>query len=467
MIDRSHHASAGSARHSLLATLAPLFDAVADAGGHPLLVGGAVRDLLLGLAPTDIDVEVYGIDGQTLADALASLGRIVVVGRSFGVLKLHLDGYDVDVALPVRRHPAAVDEPGALPEYDPSLTPREALARRDFTINALALTPSGDLIDYFGGRADLEARLLRHTSEAFGDDPLRVLRAMQFAARFDLRLATETAALCRTLLPASAGLPLDRIWREWHKWTTLGIHPSAGLRALDESGWLALYPELAALQGCPQHPRFHPEGDVWTHTLYVCDAAAQIAERDALDAHDRTVLLFAALCHDLGKPHTTVIDEHGIPRSPGHAAAGVPLTQAFLGRIGAPRRIEHLVTPLVREHLAHLRTPATPRVVRRLAHRLTPATLVQWERLVEADASGRPPMPPERPAAAFLAIAQAEGADRSRPAPLVRGRNLIAAGVAPGPQLGEMLRRAYEAQLDGKFSTVEEGVAWVLQRDDD
>lgn len=459
MISPSHH--------SLLEALTPLFDALARAGGRPLLVGGAVRDLLLGLPPTDIDVEVYGIDGQRLAAALAPFGRVDAVGRSFGVLKVRLAGYDVDVTLPVRHHPVADDEPGALPEYDPSLTPREALARRDFTINALALTPSGDIVDEFGGRADLEARLLRHTSEAFGDDPLRVLRAMQFAARFDMRLAPETAALCRTLLPASARLPLDRIWREWHKWATLGAHPSAGLRALDESGWLALYPELAALQGCPQHPHFHPEGDVWIHTLYVCDAAVQIAEREALDARDRAVLLFAALCHDLGKPSTTVVEEDGIPRSPGHAAAGVPLTQTFLARIGAPHWIERLVTPLVREHLVHVHTPATPRVVRRLANRLAPATLVQWERLVEADARGRPPLPPERPAAAFLAIAETEGAARNRPAPLVRGRDLIAAGVAPGRRLGEMLRRAYEAQLDGVFSTVEEGVAWVLQTHED
>ncbi|ABU60150.1 CCA tRNA nucleotidyltransferase [Roseiflexus castenholzii] len=449
-------------QHPLLETLAPLFDALARAGGRPLLVGGAVRDLLLGLPPTDIDVEVYGIDGQHLAAALAPFGRVDAVGRSFGVLKLRLDGYNVDVALPARYRPAAAGEPGALAEYDPSLTPREALARRDFTINALALTPSGDLVDYFGGRADLEARRLCHTSEAFGDDPLRVLRAMQFAARFNMRLAPDTAALCRTLLPASAGLPLDRIWREWHKWATLGAHPSAGLRALDESGWLALYPELAALQGCPQHPHFHPEGDVWLHTLYVCDAAVRIAERDALDARDRAVLIFAALCHDLGKPPTTIVEEDGIPRSPGHATAGVPLTRAFLARIGSPHWLEPLVTPLVREHLAHLHTPPTPRVVRRLAHRLTPATLVQWERLVEADASGRPPLPPERPAAAHLALAEAEGAAKNRPAPLVRGRDLIAAGVEPGPRLGALLRRAYEAQLDGAFRTVEEGIAWVL-----
>ncbi|MGQ9547010.1 MAG: CCA tRNA nucleotidyltransferase [Roseiflexus sp.] len=449
--------------NAFLEHLAPLFAAIARVGGRPLIVGGTVRDLLLGLAPTDVDIEVYGVDGQTLAAALVSLGRVDAVGRSFGVLKMRLNGYNVDVALPSRRHPCPDGTPGTLPEYDPSLTPREALARRDFTINALALTPSGDLIDHFDGRADLEARVLRHTSEAFGDDPLRVLRAMQLAARFALRLAPETAALCRTLLPQAVDLPSDRIWREWQKWALLGVFPSAGLRALDESGWLALYPELAALQGCPQHPRYHPEGDVWTHTLCVCDAAARIADRDALDDRERLTLIIAALCHDLGKPPTTVIADDGIPRSHGHAEAGVPLTQTFLVRIGAPHWIERRVTPLVREHLAHLNAQPTPRIVRRLAYRLAPATLQHWERLVEADASGRPRHPPERPAARFLAVAEAEGAAASRPAPLVRGRDLMAAGIAPGPRLGVLLRRAYEAQLDGAFSTVEEGVAWVLQ----
>lgn len=450
---------------ALLHALAPLFDTIIRAGGRPLLVGGAVRDMLFGLAPADVDVEVYGIDGNTLTAALAPFGRVDAVGRSFGVLKLRLNGYDVDVALPQRRHPPPGGERGALPDVDPGLEPRDALARRDFTFNALAITSSGELLDFFGGREDLQARILRHTSAAFGDDPLRVLRAMQLAARFDLRLAPETALLCRTLLPAAGGIAPDRIWREWQKWALFGAYPSAGLRVLDETGWLTLYPELASLQGCPQDARFHPEGDVWTHTLHVCDGAAQLADRDALDARERVVLLFAALSHDLGKPATTVVEADGAVRSPGHAQEGVPLAQAFLARIGAPHWLERPVAPLVREHLAHLSAPPTPRTVRRLAARLVPATLVQWERLLEADASGRPPMPPERPGRAFLALAEAEGAAARPPPPLVHGRDLIAAGIEPGPRLGTLLRRAYEAQLDGAFATVEEGVAWVMRQE--
>lgn len=450
---------------SLLQSLAPLFRAISQAGGRPLIVGGAVRDLLLGLAPTDIDVEVYGINADTLTAALASFGRIDAVGRSFGILKLRMAKYDLDVALPQRRMPLS-GERGVLGVFDPTLTPLEALARRDFTINALALTTDGALLDFFGGRADLQARVLRHTSAAFGEDPVRVLRAMQLAARFDLRLAPETATICRDLLPAAAQIPLDRIWREWYKWALFGARPAAGLRALAASGWLARYPELVALQHCPQDPRFHPEGDVWVHTLYVCDIAAQLARRDALEARERITLLLTALCHDLGKPATTITTDDGIIRSPGHAQEGVPLTSAFLRRIGAPYWVERPALPLVREHMAHLGASATARVVRRLATRLAPATLRQWERLVEADASGRPPLPPERPGAPFLAVAEREGTASSEPAAILHGRDLIAAGFVPGPRLGVLLRQAYEAQLDGAFATAAEGVAWVLRQHD-
>lgn len=449
---------------SLLQSLAPLFSAITRAGGRPLLVGGAVRDLLLGLSPTDIDIEVYGIDAETLTAALASFGRIDAVGRAFGILKLRMAGYELDVALPQRRMPVIGGERGALGVLDPTLTPPEALARRDFTINALALTTDGALLDFFGGRADLQSRVLRHTSAAFGEDALRVLRAMQLAARFDLRLAPETAAICRDLLPAAAHIPLDRIWREWYKWALLGVRPSSGLRALAASGWIALYPELVALQHCPQDPRFHPEGDVWVHTLYVCDIAAQLAEGDALETRERITLLLTALCHDLGKPATTITDDEGTIRSPGHAQEGVPLTSAFLRRIGAPNWVERPALPLVREHMAHVGASAAARVVRRLATRLAPATLRQWERLVAADASGRPPLPPERPGAPFLAVAEREGTASSKPAAVLNGRHLIAAGFVPGPRLGVLLRQAYEAQLDGAFATAEEGVAWVLRR---
>jgi hypothetical protein len=205
-------------------------------------------------------------------------------------------------------------------------------------------------------------------------------------------------------------------------------------------------------------------GDVWTHILHTVDAAAELAARDGLAADERALLVFAALCHDLGKPATTTVEPDGRIRSLGHDRAGVAPAEAFLGRIGSPRALVARVTPLVREHMAHTSADASDRAIRRLAVRLAPATIAQWGRLVEADRSGRPPLPPANPAAATVERARLLGAAEGKPAPILRGRHLIDAGVPPGPRVGQILARAYEAQIKGKFATVEQGLAWVAKQ---
>jgi tRNA nucleotidyltransferase (CCA-adding enzyme) len=449
----------------VLAQLRPILVAIQAAGGLPLIVGGAVRDMLLGHDSKDLDVEVYGLDVERLAVALAPFGRLDAVGRSFGVLKLRTPaGREFDFALPRRESKVGAGHRGFLAAPDPTMTPQEAAARRDFTINAMALTPNGQVLDFFDGQADLRDHILRHTTAAFAEDPLRVLRGMQFAARFDMRLAPETAALGRALLPEAPTLAIERVWAEWWKWATKGVRPSAGLRALEETGWISLYPELVALIDCEQDALWHPEGDVWLHLLHVVDAAAAIAARDRLVGEERAVLLFAALCHDLGKPARTSHDPDGRIRSPGHDQAGVAPTESLLRRIGCPHGIAAQVVPLVREHMAHIGMTVTDRAVRRLALRLAPATIEQWGRLVEADHNGRPPLPPGNPGAEIVALAQRLGAAEGRPEPILKGRDLIAAGLMkPGPQLGALLRRAYQSQIDGVFATVEEGLAWAAQ----
>ena len=450
--------------NTILNQIQPVLAAIAAAGGRPLIVGGAVRDQLMGREPKDIDVEVYGLDVERLAELLAGFGRVDAVGRSFGILKLRLpDGRELDVSLPRRESKVGAGHRGFIAAPDPLMTPREAAARRDFTFNALAMTPAGEVLDFFGGQADLRAGILRHTTEAFREDPLRVLRAMQFAARFDMRLAPETAELCRELLPEAPTLSIERIWGEWHKWALKGKRPSAGLRVLEETGWIGLYPELESLIGCPQDSVWHPEGEVWPHLLHVLDAAARIADRDGLAGEARVVLFLAALCHDLGKATTTHRDPDGHIRSPGHAEAGIAPARALLGRIGCPHDLVAQVVPLVREHMAHIGMALTERAVRRLALRLAPATVEQWGRLVEADHSGRPPLPPGAPGAEIVALAQQIGASTGRPAPVLLGRHLIDAGMQPGPALGAILRRAYQAQVDGAFKTVEEGLEWVAR----
>ncbi len=431
---------------------------LADAGGHAWLVGGSVRDLLLGLTPKDFDLEVYGLDQQKLQRTLAALGKTASVGQQFAVIKLHLEQMEIDVALPRSETKHGNGHRGFTVEPDPHLTPEQATLRRDFTINAMMYDPlNGRLLDLHHGRRDLAQRILRHVSPAFAEDPLRPLRAMQFAARFDLRLHTDSTALCRQLHAEFHTLPVERIWHEWRKWS-LSDTPSAGLRLLREIGWLSSFPELEALIGCEQNPHWHPEGDVWMHTLQVCDQAARIGAK--LEAADRQLLLFAALCHDLGKPIVSAPNADGVISSPNHSQAGIDPTIALLHRIGAPAQLLKPLKPLILEHITHLHSQPTARAVRRLAHRLAPAHIEMWEHLVEADASGRAPSPPSRPALPWLEEAQRQQHHRSRPTPILTGRMLIELGERAGPKLGAILARAYEAQLEGEISDADAAIAW-------
>ncbi|MEY2879030.1 MAG: hypothetical protein RLZZ15_1410, partial [Verrucomicrobiota bacterium] len=353
---------------------------------------------------------------------------------------------------------------------DPALSDADAAARRDFTVNALALDPfSGEVIDPHGGRRDLAARVLRHTSAAFAEDPLRVLRGMQLAARFNFSLAPETAALCRSIAGTYAELPVERVWHEWEKWAEKSARPSRGLAVLEESGWLKHFPEIAALRGTPQEPEWHPEGDVFTHTQHCLDALVALdAWRDAA-APRRRGLMFAVLAHDFGKPATTVrVEKRGALRwtSPGHEAAGGPLAESFLRRIGAPLELDAPVRALVVNHLAHHHGQAqfSDTAVRRLARRLAPAAIDDLALVMRADSNGRPPLPSTATHARIdelLAAAHALALTDAAPKPLVLGRHLLALGRTPDPQFRVILDAAFEAQLDGAFADEAGGVAWL------
>ena len=237
---------------------------VKAAGGRALLVGGCVRDSILGGDPKDFDVECFGIAPVDLKTALAKKFDLDLVGASFGVIKLaHLD---VDVAIPRRETKLGLGHRAFEMEYDPTLTVRDASARRDFTVNAIYSDPlTGEIVDPWNGRADLERRTLRHVSDHFCEDPLRVLRGMQFVARFDLDPAPETIEVCRAMTPE--GLASERLLGEWSKLILKGVKISKGLEFLRAVGWTKYYPELERLIGCKQDPQWHPEGDVWNHPL--------------------------------------------------------------------------------------------------------------------------------------------------------------------------------------------------------
>ncbi len=316
------------------------------------LVGGCVRDALLGIVHQDFDLEVHGVGYETLARALRPHGRVDLVGKSFGVIKFSSrGGGQWDFSLPRRDSKKSAGHKGFEVEFDPDIAPREAASRRDFTINALMFDPrTGKYLDFFGGRDDLAGRVLRHTSAAFVEDPLRVLRGMQFAARFNLTPAPETVELCRSMAGTFSELAVERVGMEWFKWAAAGQRPSAGLQFLKATGWLRHFPEIAALDGTPQDPEWHPEGDVFTHTCYCCDALVELPEWQSAEAATRRVLMFAVLAHDFAKPQTThQAEREGRMRivSPGHEEQGGPLAESFLTRIGSPNELKDRVPPLV------------------------------------------------------------------------------------------------------------------------
>jgi tRNA nucleotidyltransferase (CCA-adding enzyme) len=436
------------------------------------LVGGCVRDWLWGREGLDYDVEVYGIPYAGLVTALSRWGRVDLVGRSFGVAKLTLPGgRTYDFTVPRRDSKVGRGHKGFEVEFDPEITPERAAARRDFTINALMFDPRrGELLDPVGGEADLRGRILRHTSPAFVEDPLRVLRGMQFLARFDLRPAAETVTLCRAIQSSHGELARERIWDEWLKWASRGGRPSAGLHFLREAEWLIHYPELLALAGTPQDPEWHPEGDVFVHTCHCCDALAESREWQAADAASRAVYMLAVLTHDTGKPATThAAERDGVQRivSPGHEEAGGIVTETFLERIHAPRAIRERVLPLVTNHMAHLQT-VTGRMVRRLARRLEPENIEGLTLVIMADAFGRPPLPRVMPRGLVELRSKASelAVETAAPKPILRGRDLLERGWRPGPAVGAMVQAAYEAQLEGQFRDREEALRWLDQRTD-
>lgn len=425
-----------------------LAESVRKAGGRALLVGGCVRDALLGTDPGDYDFECYGLGGEELVRILSGKFELDLVGASFGVIKLkHLD---IDVSLPRRETKLGLGHRAFSTECDPSLVLEEASARRDFTVNAIYADPlTGEILDPWGGRADLEDGVLRHVSEHFREDPLRVLRGMQFVARFDLAPAAETLSVCRTM--ESEGLPGERLFGEWTKLLVKGKRISAGLEFLRDTGWVRYYPELERLIGCPQDPHWHPEGDVWNHTLICLDNFA--GARGGETERENLIVGLAVLCHDFGKPFTTFYDrKRRRLRSLGHDEAGVAPAREFLGRLTNEERIFKEVLPLVKLHMRPYslwQNGCGDNAVRRLA-----AEVGRIDRLVRVEAADKGMENGELPKFCRWLLARAsdlEIAD-SKPKPILQGRDLIAEGMKPGREFGIILEKAYEAQLDGVFS---------------
>lgn len=440
--------------------------AIQAAGGKALLVGGSVRDMLVGIPAKDFDLEVYGVSAELVAELAGQFGQVSDVGKAFGILKLSVHGYDVDISLPRVDSKIGLGHRGFAVATDPHMSVADAARRRDFTINAMAADPlTGELFDPWGGRDDLRHRLLRVTDpERFQDDPLRVLRGLQFVARFGLSIDPASAELMRQMVPQLKELPKERIGEEWKKLLLKSAKPSLGLAAGMALGvWHQLHPEFPPLAQTPQDPAWHPEGDVWIHTLMVVDAAATIIRQNDLDPDTSLVVMLAALCHDLGKATTTEFGD-GRWRSHGHEPAGEEPTKKFLAHIGIAGDIRDTVAKIVVNHLVPTmlyteavikKRPVTDGAIRRLAKRIAPATIAQLTLTAQADHYGRGPFPDPRfpaqlllpegryPAGRWLQRrAAALGVEQQPPADLIKGRELLALGFPPGIAIGQLIRLA-------------------------
>ena len=441
-----------------------LAEAVRSEGGRALLVGGCVRDELMGRQPKDWDVEVYGIEPARLRELLDSFGEVNVVGESFTVYKV---GAHLDVSLPRRERKTGRGHRAFFIEGDPAMSIKEAAARRDFTINAILQDPlTGEIVDPFHGRDDLQSGILRAVSpDTFSEDSLRVLRAAQFAARFEFRVEPETVLLCRAI--DLSDLPSERIWGELEKLLLRAQRPSIGFGWLHALGVLdQLFPELKALIDVPQDPEWHPEGDVFVHTRLVVDRARELI--DDLSYAKQVTVMLAALAHDLGKPATTEFID-GRLRSRAHEEAGVAPTLSFLEKLnihtldGYDARGQILV--LVRNHLKpgeffKKREEVSDGAFRRLARK---CELDLLYRVAKADSLGRNadwvPRDQWYDAEAqewFIARARELEVVTSAPAPILLGRHLLEMGLQPGPLIGEITRAVYEMQLDGRVATLDE-----------
>lgn len=438
--------------------------AVKAAGGRALLVGGLVRDRLMGRGDgRDLDVEVYGLEGAALRAILERLGPVKTVGEAFAVYKLG----EIDVSIPRRDSKTGQGHRGFTVEGDPSMSVEEAARRRDFTINAILEDPlTGEVIDPFRGAEDLRARVLRAVDPAtFVEDSLRVLRGMQFAARFEFAIDPATIALCRTI--PLGDLPAERIWGEFEKLLLRAKRPSLGLAAALDLGVIdRLFPDLRALVGCPQEPSWHPEGDVWVHTLQAVDLAVGLSAD--LDPPRRLAVMLGTLCHDLGKPPTTkVID--GRIRSMEHEEAGVAPTERVLDALNVHTMdgydVRKQVLALVANHLkpGHFskeRDRIGDAPFRRLALR---CELDLLYRVAKADSLGRRAPGAKEPTCEgqdwFLERARSLGVQKEGPKPLLLGRHVLEMGLPPGPRVGAITERVYQLQLDGEVKTLEDAQA--------
>ena len=430
---------------------------VAEKGGSTYYVGGFVRDALIHKENKDVDIEVHGITPTCLEEILDSLGERMVIGESFGIFGLK--GYSLDIAMPRKEEVRGQGHKDFDIFVDPFIGTESAARRRDFTFNALMQDVlSDEIVDHFGGVEDLKAGVLRHVNDkSFAEDPLRVLRAAQFAARFGFRVAEETVALC-SRMPLQH-LPRERIEGELKKALLKSEKPSLFFSVLREMEQLDVwFPEVKALIGVPQNPVYHSEGDVWTHTMMVLDEAAKLRDRTA----NPYWFMLAALTHDFGKAVCTE-EKDGVLHAYLHEIKGLPLVQTFLTRLTSETKLLEYVLNLVQYHMKP-NTVAGARSAEKTTTRMFDLA-VDPEGLLciaLADDRGRITQAPATDHEAFLYERLAIFRERMA-RPYVMGRDLLEAGLTPGPEFTDILKHAHKLRLAGvpKESALRQTLAYA------
>ena len=456
-------------------TFEDLIDAISNAGGVPILVGGAVRDFVMYGVPKgathpdifaakDVDIEVFGLTLPRLQDALSSKSfSWDEVGEQFSVLKVNVLGLDGPVDLSIPRYETSTGNGHREFEVmvNPELTFKEAARRRDFTMNSLGFEVlTGELLDPYNGKQDIEHGFVVRVSNAFSEDPLRPLRAARFAARFGYTIERDTLHLCKSMRPLADSLPSERIWMEIEK----AVHETKKLGKFFDwlylMNWLDIFPEIYALDRIEQDKEWHPEGGVLVHTCEALDYWSQNLRTG--NKEDDLITAIAILCHDFGKvTHTQYNQKPGHITAHGHEEAGAEPTRTFLHRLRQYELAKEVV-PLVENHLAPVFGPHTPRALRRLSVKVKRMDLLAL--VSKADQAGRPPKDPTE---AFNKIGEFYQAyanlelPRGGPKPLVGGDYLIRLGLTPGRKFKVILDAVYEKQLDGQVEDEDQAKEFV------
>lgn len=433
-----------------------ILKALQEAGAKPILVGGCIRDNLLKIPCKDYDIELFNIEKlEDIQEVLFSFGSVKLVGKSFGVLTLNVDGYDFDFALARQEKKVGLGHKGFEVLTNKDMSFKQASLRRDFTINSIGYDYFEDkLLDPNNGIQDLKNGILRHVNDkTFIEDPLRVYRAVQFCARFELKMSESTFNLCKSMVDNNelTQLPKERVFEEFKKLFLKSNRPSIGFELMKSLEILKHFEELQALVGCVQDKQYHPEGDVWVHTLMTIDELAKILKKEQIEDESRKLYLFyAILCHDLGKPYCTKLIDGKIT-SHKHETLGEKPTISFLSKLTNEKKLIEKVIPFVKTHLAPFQlylANSSLKAVKRLSLKVNIEDLCL---VCLADCLGRDIKDKEKCPKAInwlLNKAKELNIENSALKPLVLGRDLIDLGYKPSKQFKEMLDYALDLQID-------------------